>query len=121
MAQPKPRSGGNPVNHRLIIVTRIHTKLAPVMALADQDGRAWTRPLLAEGMRSRERGRIRCSSLTDVLVSQFVREPNALRLMLDRLAVDDGAFELLDNAAMDSVTLDKGKKTTFSRQRCLRL
>jgi hypothetical protein len=44
-------------------------------------------------------------SLTNVLVGQLVTEPDALRLVLYGLAIDDGALELLDNAPMDGVAL----------------
>ena len=46
------------------------------------------------------------SQRTDVLVGQLVGEPDALRLVFDGLAVDDGALELFDYATMDSVALD---------------
>jgi hypothetical protein len=40
-----------------------------------------------------------------------VSEPDALRLVFYRLPVHDGRPELLDNAPMDSVALEKkGKK-----------
>lgn len=42
---------------------------------------------------------------TDVFVSQLVGETHTLGLVLHRLAVDDGVLELLENGAMDGVTL----------------
>lgn len=42
---------------------------------------------------------------TDIFVRQLVGEADSLRLVLDRLAVDDGALELLDNGPMDGVAL----------------
>lgn len=43
--------------------------------------------------------------LTDVFVRKLVGEADSLRLVLDRLAIDDGALELLDDGPMDGVTL----------------
>lgn len=42
---------------------------------------------------------------TDVFVRQLVRETHTLGLVLHRLPVDDGVLELLENGAMDIVTL----------------
>lgn len=38
---------------------------------------------------------------TDIFVTEFVREADSLRLMLDGLAIDDGNLEVLCNGAMD--------------------
>jgi len=46
---------------------------------------------------------------TDILVSQFVRETNTLRLVLDGLAIDDGLLKLLGDCTMNGVALDKGE------------
>jgi hypothetical protein len=43
--------------------------------------------------------------LTYVFIGQFMREPYTLRLVLDRLAVDDSSLELFNNTSMDSITL----------------
>lgn len=53
----------------------------------------------------KEKGRDGNSPHTNVLVGELVREADPLRLVLDRLAVDDGRLELLDDAPVDSVTL----------------
>lgn len=42
---------------------------------------------------------------TDVLVREFVGQPDPLRLVLDGLAVNNGSLELLDNAAVDGIAL----------------
>lgn len=42
---------------------------------------------------------------TNILIRQLVGEADSLRLVLDRLAVDNGGFELLDDALVDLVTL----------------
>ena len=42
---------------------------------------------------------------TNVLVGELVGETDSLRLVLDRLAIDDGALELLDDGPMDGVAL----------------
>lgn len=43
--------------------------------------------------------------LTNILIAQLVSETDTLRLVLDRLAIDDGCLKLLNDTAMDSVTL----------------
>jgi len=43
--------------------------------------------------------------LTDILICQFVSQSYSLRLMLDRLPVDDGMLELLDDRFVDGVAL----------------
>lgn len=44
-------------------------------------------------------------TLTDILILQLMSQPDPLRLMLDRLAVDNRRLELLHNAAVNRVTL----------------
>lgn len=43
--------------------------------------------------------------LTDVFVCQLVGETDALRLMLDRLPVDNSMLELLHDCLVDGMTL----------------
>ncbi len=45
--------------------------------------------------------------LTDVFVSQLMRETNTLGLMLDRLTIHDGMFELFYNRFVDCVALTR--------------
>ena len=47
------------------------------------------------------------STLTDILISQFVRKSHPLRLMLDRFSVHNGGLELFQNTPVDGVTLNK--------------
>lgn len=47
---------------------------------------------------------------TDIFVRQLVVETHALGLVLHRLAVDDGALELLENGSVDGVTLRSCKR-----------
>jgi hypothetical protein len=51
---------------------------------------------------------------TYILVGQLVRQSHALWLVLDGLAVNDGALELLDNAPMDRVALRHGTSPLVS-------
>ena len=57
--------------------------------------------------RLREGGRRRRAEdlLTDVLVCEFMGEPNALRLVFDRLSIDNGYFELFYDGLVNRVTL----------------
>lgn len=43
--------------------------------------------------------------LTDILVCEFMGEPNALRLVFDRLSIDNGYFELFYDGLVNCVTL----------------
>jgi len=45
--------------------------------------------------------------LTNILVRQLVRNSDSLRLMLDRLAVHDGRLELLEDATVDRIALQR--------------
>ena len=42
---------------------------------------------------------------TNVFVGELVCETDSLRLVLDGLAVDDGALELLNDGPMDGIAL----------------
>lgn len=44
-------------------------------------------------------------TLTNILVSQLVRQANLLRLVLDRLAEDNGRLELFHNGPVNGVAL----------------
>ena len=44
-------------------------------------------------------------ALTDVFIRKLMSQPHSLGLMLNRLSVHDGRFELLDDATVDSVAL----------------
>jgi hypothetical protein len=43
--------------------------------------------------------------LTDIFICEHVRKTHTLGLMLDRLAVHNGVFEILDDRLMDRMTL----------------
>lgn len=43
--------------------------------------------------------------LTDVLVRKFVRKTDLLRLVLDRLSINNGDLELINNGFVDLITL----------------
>ena len=45
------------------------------------------------------------TALTDVFVCQLVGETDALRLMLDRLPVDNSMLELFDDCLVDGMAL----------------
>lgn len=49
------------------------------------------------------------AQLTDIFISQLVRQPNALRLMLDRFAIYNSNLELLGNGLVNGVALGVGQ------------
>lgn len=49
--------------------------------------------------------RVKWDELTDIFICELVAQAYSLGLMLDGLSVDDCGFELIENAAMDSITL----------------
>ena len=82
--------------YRLTIVTRglLEYSASHMITKTEGDG-------LVSWLGFRRKGGVH----TDVFVSQLVGETHTLGLVLYRLAVDDGVLELLENGAVDGVTL----------------
>lgn len=52
---------------------------------------------------------------TDVLVCQLMSQAHTLRLVLNRLSIYNGTFEILHNCAMNGVTLKHGRVSMLLR------
>lgn len=55
----------------------------------------------------------RQAKLTDVLICQLMGQAHTLRLVLNRLPIYDGTFEILHNCAVNGVALKHGTVSRF--------
>lgn len=91
--------------YRLMIVTLGRSGLARGHHITGPSGEARWRCDCGDGGWQTQKGEGVGRRRTDIFIRKLVGEADSLRLVLDRLSVDDGALELLDDGPMDGVAL----------------